>query len=47
MSGNNGFSLDNLVVEFDDGPSEVPEPGTLAIFGLGLLGLGAIGKRRT
>lgn len=28
------------------GPQEIPEPGTLALIGLGLLGAGALGRRR-
>jgi len=35
-----GFGLDNVTV------GKVPEPGTLALFGLGLLGLGVARKRR-
>lgn len=47
VSGNDGFTLDNLVVEFDDGQSEVPEPGTLALGLLGALGFAAGRKRRS
>ena len=47
VSGNNGFTLDNLVVEFDDEPSEVPEPGTLALGLMGALGFTVGRKRRT
>jgi hypothetical protein len=43
-NGNNGFSLDNLVVQ----DSTVPEPGSLALLGLGILGLllTGVGRRR-
>jgi hypothetical protein len=44
---NPGFSH---VTFFDTGsttpPNDVPEPGTLAVFGLGLLGLGLAARRR-
>jgi len=36
--------MDNVVVSF--GSSEVPEPGTIAIFGLGLAGLCWMRRRR-
>lgn len=49
LSGNNGFTLDNLVVELVDGggqePGEIPEPGTLALAALGFVGL-SLGRRR-
>ena len=47
ISGNNGFTLDNLVVEFDEQPSDVPEPGTLALGALGALGFAVSRRRRT
>ena len=37
-----GFSIDNLHLD----PISVPEPGTIALFGVGLLGLGAMRRRR-
>lgn len=40
-----GFSLDNINVNSEIS-QRVPEPGTLAIFGLGLLGLGLARRRR-
>lgn len=45
VSGNDGFTLDNLVVEFDDQPSEVPEPGTLTLGLMGALGFTFARKR--
>lgn len=44
-SGNNGFTLDNLVVEFDEEPAGVPEPGTLALGMMGAVGF-AVGRKR-
>lgn len=45
ISGNNGFNLDNLVVELVNGPGEVPEPATLALGALGAVAI-ALGRRR-
>jgi hypothetical protein len=39
-----GFELDNL--QFNSEASEASEPGTLAVFGLGLLGIGYIRRRK-
>ncbi len=41
-NGNNAFALDNLVTL----DNTVPEPGTLAVVGLGLVGLAAVRRRR-
>ena len=44
---NIGLVLDNVTLELlRAGPAGVPEPGTLAIFGLGLAGLGLLRRRR-
>ncbi len=34
------------VVEYDTSPAPVPEPGTIALLGIGMLGLVVYGKRR-
>jgi len=44
-SGNTGFvAIDNIVVEAS--ASDVPEPGTLGLLGIGLFALGALRRRR-
>ena len=57
FTGNNGFTLDNFVVDLLDGPGpdpdpdpdpepgEVPEPGSLALGALGITGM-ALARRR-
>lgn len=40
----NALAMDNLRVDLS--PVSVPEPGTLALFGLGLVGLAAMRRRR-
>jgi hypothetical protein len=50
-AGSNGLgdffnqSVDNIVVAAVEPPSNVPEPGTLTILALGLLGAGAMRRR--
>lgn len=44
---NIGMILDNVRLESRDNGTSVPEPGTLALFGLGLAGLGLSRRRRT
>ncbi|MGF6274164.1 hypothetical protein ABIB38_002543 [Massilia sp. UYP11] len=44
QSNRGQFAIDNLVLE--DALAEVPEPASLALFGLGLLGLAARARRR-
>jgi len=45
FSGENSLRLDNAILMFDYDPVAAPEPATLALFGLGLTGLGIIRKR--
>jgi hypothetical protein len=48
--GNDTFKLLQLTAEYDPGgggpPQDVSEPGTLAILGLGLAGIGALRRRK-
>lgn len=58
FTGNNGFTLDNLIVDLvggpgpdpdpdpDPDPGEVPEPGTLALGALGIIGMSVARRRR-
>lgn len=46
--GDEGWGLTDVVISADvAGASGVPEPLTLSLLGAGLMGLGAIGRRRT
>jgi len=46
-----GYTIENIgklshVVEFDNGATPVPEPGTIVLLGAGILGLAVFGRKR-
>lgn len=42
-----GFYIDNVVVQLDNRQTGVPEPASLALFGLALAGIGLVRRRRS
>jgi hypothetical protein len=44
---NSGDNSGSVTARISVNPSEVPEPGTLALLGLGLMGVAAVRRRRT
>jgi len=45
--GDEGWGLQNMVISADVGVIQVPEPGTLVLLGLGLVGMGFSSKKLT
>ena len=45
-SSDNAFEIDNFAIGKADPPAKIPLPGTLALLGLGFLGVGSLKKRQ-